>query len=134
MHRDLKPGNLALTKDCDLSILDFGLARSLERKDTGLTQYVMTRWYRSPEVIYWKIGNYSTQADIWSIGCIAAELMTGTPIFEGEDGILILFVLVQFEPSANSQYESIIRVTGSPSTELLEMVRTEKIVSSLGSD
>lgn len=44
-----------------MTVLDFGLARSLEGRNTGLTEYVMTRWYRSPEVIYWKIGSYSTQ-------------------------------------------------------------------------
>lgn len=61
MHRDLKPGNLALTDDCDLTVLDFGLARSLNDDDAPLSAYVMTRWYRSPEVIYWKIDSYDTQ-------------------------------------------------------------------------
>uniref|UniRef100_A0A1I8E9J7 Mitogen-activated protein kinase n=1 Tax=Wuchereria bancrofti TaxID=6293 RepID=A0A1I8E9J7_WUCBA len=62
MHRDLKPGNLALTDECDLSVLDFGLARSLNADDTVLSAYVITRWYRSPEVMYWKICSYDTQA------------------------------------------------------------------------
>lgn len=61
MHRDLKPGNLALTDECDLSVLDFGLARSLNADDTVLSAYVITRWYRSPEVMYWKICSYDTQ-------------------------------------------------------------------------
>ncbi|EPB76590.1 kinase domain protein [Ancylostoma ceylanicum] len=63
IHRDLKPGNLALTSDSDLTVLDFGMARSLERTETSLTQYVMTRWYRSPEVIYWNIDGYNEQAN-----------------------------------------------------------------------
>ncbi|PAV83698.1 hypothetical protein WR25_26617 [Diploscapter pachys] len=97
IHRDLKPGNLALTKDSDLTVLDFGLARSLEPRSPTLTQYVMTRWYRSPEVIYWNITNYDIQADIWSVGCIAAELMTGRPLFPGEDGIRILPFFILFQ-------------------------------------
>lgn len=61
IHRDLKPGNLAVTDECDLSVLDFGLARSLNTDDTVLSAYVITRWYRSPEVMYWKISSYDTQ-------------------------------------------------------------------------
>lgn len=64
MHRDLKPGNLALTDECDLSVLDFGLARSLNADDTVLSAYVITRWYRSPEVMYWKIRSYDTQGKL----------------------------------------------------------------------
>ncbi|VDP02953.1 unnamed protein product [Heligmosomoides polygyrus] len=67
IHRDLKPGNLALTCDSDLTVLDFGMARSLERSDTSLTQYVMTRWYRSPEVIYWNIDGYNEQGKVFRL-------------------------------------------------------------------
>ncbi|CAB3405896.1 unnamed protein product [Caenorhabditis bovis] len=108
IHRDLKPGNLALTVDCDLTVLDFGLARSLEKKDATLTQYVQTRWYRSPEVIYWNIDSYTTLADMWSVGCIAAELLTGIPLFPGED--------------VNMQYEMITQLCGSPDAELLDKI------------
>lgn len=105
MHRDLKPSNLALTESCDLTVLDFGLARTLENTSNSLTQYVMTRWYRSPEVIYWNIDSYNTQADIWSVGCIAAELFDGKPLFPGED--------------ANAQYAMITQLCGSPDEELV---------------
>merc|ERR1719316_1532809 len=55
LHRDLKPGNLLVNKNCDLKICDFGLARAIdpteEKKDLGLTEYVVTRWYRAPELL-----------------------------------------------------------------------------------
>lgn len=111
IHRDLKPGNLALTDDSDLMILDFGLARSLEKKDTTLTQYVQTRWYRSPEVIYWKIDSYTNLADMWSVGCIAAELLTGDPLFPGDD--------------VNAQYQRITQLCGSPDEELLTKIEND---------
>lgn len=107
----MKPGNLALTDDSDLMILDFGLARSLEKKDTSLTQYVQTRWYRSPEVIYWKIDSYTNLADMWSLGCIAAELLTGEPLFPGD------------EP--NAQYQRITQLCGSPDEELLTKIEND---------
>ncbi|CAD6192871.1 unnamed protein product [Caenorhabditis auriculariae] len=108
IHRDLKPGNLALTDDSDLTVLDFGLARSLENHESSLTQYVMTRWYRSPEVIYWNIDTYTSKADMWSVGCIAAELLTGEPLFPGDD--------------ASMQYARITLLCGSPDKELLDKI------------
>ncbi|EYC44851.1 hypothetical protein Y032_0447g1612 [Ancylostoma ceylanicum] len=121
IHRDLKPGNLALTSDSDLTVLDFGMARSLERTETSLTQYVMTRWYRSPEVIYWNIDGYNEQVDVWSVGCITAELMLGQPLFPGED--------------TNAQYEMITSLCGSPDEELMRKIEatspaTRRVVES----
>lgn len=84
IHRDLKPSNLLLNKNCDLKICDFGLARGLETGDPEniLTEYVVTRWYRAPEVIL-NASNYTKAIDIWSIGCILAELLGRTPLFPG---------------------------------------------------
>ena len=87
IHRDLKPSNLLLNSDCQLKICDFGLARSLastksQEKDVVLTEEVATRWYRAPEVL---LGSnfYDKSADVWSAGCILAEILTGKPIFPG---------------------------------------------------
>lgn len=84
IHRDLKPSNLLLNKNCDLKICDFGLARGLEPGETDgqLTEYVVTRWYRAPEVIL-NASNYTKALDVWSIGCIMAELLGRTPLFPG---------------------------------------------------
>uniref|UniRef100_A0A8C2Z8C5 mitogen-activated protein kinase n=1 Tax=Cyclopterus lumpus TaxID=8103 RepID=A0A8C2Z8C5_CYCLU len=73
IHRDLKPSNLAVNEDCELKILDFGLARHTDDEMTG---YVATRWYRAPEIMLnWM--HYNMTVDIWSVGCIMAELLTG---------------------------------------------------------
>ncbi|KAK7493369.1 hypothetical protein BaRGS_00015495 [Batillaria attramentaria] len=76
IHRDLKPSNIVVKSDCTLKILDFGLARTA---GTGfmMTPYVVTRYYRAPEVILGM--GYKANVDIWSVGCIMAELIRGTP-------------------------------------------------------
>ncbi len=83
IHRDLKPGNILLNKNCDLKICDLGLARGFEICD-NLTEYVVTRWYRAPEVIL-NASHYTKAIDIWSVGCIFAELLGRSPLFPGED-------------------------------------------------
>lgn len=87
LHRDLKPPNLLLNSNCDLRICDFGLARIAdpEYDHTGaLTEYVATRWYRAPEVMLNAKG-YSKSMDMWSIGCIVAEMLSNRPIFPGKN-------------------------------------------------
>ncbi|KAJ8791848.1 hypothetical protein J1605_020570 [Eschrichtius robustus] len=84
IHRDLKPSNLAVNEDCELRILDFGLARQADEEMTG---YVATRWYRAPEIMLnWM--HYNQTVDIWSVGCIMAELLQGKALFPGNDCIL----------------------------------------------
>ncbi|XP_046662174.1 mitogen-activated protein kinase 14 isoform X2 [Homalodisca vitripennis] len=83
IHRDLKPSNIAVNEDCELKILDFGLARPTENEMTG---YVATRWYRAPEIMLnWM--HYNQTVDIWSVGCIMAELLTGRTLFPGTDHV-----------------------------------------------
>ncbi|XP_041364623.1 stress-activated protein kinase JNK-like isoform X2 [Gigantopelta aegis] len=84
IHRDLKPSNIVVKSDCTLKILDFGLARTA---GTGfmMTPYVVTRYYRAPEVILGM--GYKSNVDIWSVGCIMAELIRGTVMFPGSDHI-----------------------------------------------
>lgn len=99
LHRDLKPSNLLVNSNCDLKICDFGLARGLHKdpgdpsslgsSDSGtllLTEYVVTRWYRAPEIML-ACHEYSYQIDVWSVGCILAELILRKPYFPGDDYI-----------------------------------------------
>jgi len=86
LHRDLKPRNLLVNSNCDLKICDFGLARAvvpdLKAKTGVMTDYVATRWYRAPELLLsWK--EYSNSVDVWSVGCIFAELLRRKPFLPG---------------------------------------------------
>lgn len=79
-----------MNEDCELKILDFGLARPAENEMTG---YVATRWYRAPEIMLnWM--HYNQTVDIWSVGCIMAELLTGRTLFPGNDRILLKMFLI----------------------------------------
>lgn len=85
LHRDLKPSNLLSNGDCLLTIADFGLART-QGLLGHMTEYVATRWYRAPEIILsWR--HYSQAVDVWSAGCIFAEMILKRPLFPGRDFI-----------------------------------------------
>ncbi|KAI0068416.1 mitogen activated protein kinase [Artomyces pyxidatus] len=91
VHRDLKPANLLVNANCDLKVCDFGLARSVKQsstqggKDIGMmTEYVATRWYRAPEIML-SFKMYTKAIDVWAVGCILAEMLTGRPLFPGRD-------------------------------------------------
>ncbi|KAG8873993.1 MAP kinase Pmk1 [Tulasnella sp. 332] len=93
LHRDLKPSNLLLNANCDLKVCDFGLARSslpppdssaANDASTFMTEYVATRWYRAPEVML-TFKEYTRAIDIWSIGCVLAEMLSGKALFPGRD-------------------------------------------------
>uniref|UniRef100_A0A1I7UEE7 mitogen-activated protein kinase n=1 Tax=Caenorhabditis tropicalis TaxID=1561998 RepID=A0A1I7UEE7_9PELO len=108
IHRDLKPSNIAVNEDCELKILDFGLAR---QTDSEMTGYVATRWYRAPEIMLnWM--HYTQTVDIWSVGCILAELITGKTLFPGSDHI--------------DQLTRIMSVTGTPDEEFLKKISSEE--------
>jgi len=88
LHRDLKPANLLVSKNCDLRISDFGLARRAANETDAkplMTEHVVTRWYRPPELMLSPDGKYTAAVDIWSIGCIFAELLGRTPLFPGKN-------------------------------------------------
>lgn len=84
IHRDLKPSNIVVKSDCSLKILDFGLARSAG-SNFMMTPYVVTRYYRAPEVILGM--GYSENVDCWSVGCIFGEMIQGQVMFPGVDHI-----------------------------------------------
>ncbi|XP_075625647.1 mitogen-activated protein kinase 1 [Balearica regulorum gibbericeps] len=110
LHRDLKPSNLLLNTTCDLKICDFGLARVADpdHDHTGfLTEYVATRWYRAPEIMLNSKG-YTKSIDIWSVGCILAEMLSNRPIFPGKHYL--------------DQLNHILGILGSPSQEDLNCI------------
>mmetsp|Transcript_16941 Transcript_16941/g.39632 ORF Transcript_16941/g.39632 Transcript_16941/m.39632 type:complete len:479 (-) Transcript_16941:717-2153(-) len=116
VHRDLKPRNLLVNSNCDLKICDFGLARIDHPEATSqvaaMTDYVATRWYRAPEVIMgWR--SYTKALDVWSVGCILAELVGRRPIFPGSD--------------SQNQLTLICEYLGKPSEALIGRVRNETI-------
>lgn len=86
VHRDLKPSNILVMKDCQLKICDFGLARGfgIHEDDPNLTDYVVTRWYRAPEVIL-TAHEYTKAIDVWAVGAILAEICGRKPLFPGKD-------------------------------------------------
>ncbi|XP_072573392.1 mitogen-activated protein kinase 9-like isoform X2 [Paramormyrops kingsleyae] len=110
IHRDLKPSNIVVKSDCTLKILDFGLARTA-CTNFMMTPYVVTRYYRAPEVILGM--KYKENVDIWSVGCIMGEMVKGGVIFQGTDHI--------------DQWNKVIEVLGTPSVDfmsrLMETVR-----------
>ena len=96
IHRDLKPSNLLVNANCDLALCDFGLSRGLaahDEPDLTLTEYVVTRWYRAPELLC-DVSNYGKGVDIWSIGCIFAEMICRRPFFQGQNPHNQLAVIV----------------------------------------
>jgi p38 MAP kinase len=104
IHRDLKTSNIAVNESCELRILDFGLARTEKEEMTG---YVATRWYRAPEIMLnWM--KYSNKADVWSVGCIMAELLTRQVTFPGNDHI--------------DQLNKILHLVGTPDDEFMHKI------------
>ncbi|XP_067301583.1 cyclin-dependent kinase-like 5 isoform X3 [Pseudorasbora parva] len=92
VHRDIKPENLLISSEDVLKLCDFGFARDLsEGTDANYTEYVATRWYRSPELLLG--APYGKAVDMWSVGCILGELSDGQPLFPGESEIDQLFTI-----------------------------------------
>ncbi|RKO83320.1 kinase-like domain-containing protein [Blyttiomyces helicus] len=128
LHRDLKPGetreacigvgigrNLLVNADCELKICDFGLARGFsdvpDNSAGFMTEYVATRWYRAPEIML-SFKSYTKAIDMWSVGCIFAELLGGKPLFKGRDYV--------------DQLNQILNVLGTPDDATLKRIGSER--------
>jgi len=104
-HRDIKPQNLLLDPDSGiLKLCDFGSAKHLVRGEPNVS-YICSRYYRAPELIFGAT-DYTTNIDVWSAGCVFAELMLGQPIFPGDSGV--------------DQLVEIIKVLGTPTREQIK--------------
>ncbi|XP_042512215.1 mitogen-activated protein kinase 3-like isoform X3 [Macadamia integrifolia] len=99
IHRDLKPSNLLLNSDCELKICDFGLAR-LTSENEFMTEYVVTRWYRAPELLL-NSSDYTAAIDVWSVGCIFMELMNRKTLFPGRDHMHQMNLLIELLGTPN---------------------------------
>ncbi|KAI0123115.1 serine/threonine-protein kinase [Xylariales sp. AK1849] len=86
LHRDIKPNNLLIAADGEVKLADFGLARNFSDPYKPMTSNVITRWYRPPELLY-GAKHYSGAVDIWSVGCVIAELALRTPFLPGDTEI-----------------------------------------------
>jgi serine/threonine protein kinase len=120
LHRDLKPSNILVTSSCDVKICDLGLARYVDyskatKKDGAggvdefveLTEYVVTRWYRSPEILLDGC-RYDKPSDLWSAGCILAELLGRKPLFPGS--------------STTNQLNKIFNILGTPDSAYVSRI------------
>lgn len=99
LHRDLKPQNLLINNMGELKLADFGLARAFGIPVRSYTHEVVTLWYRAPDVLMGS-RKYSTPVDIWSVGCIFAEMSNGTSLFTGRD--------------EQGQLQNIFKILGTP--------------------
>lgn len=97
LHRDLKPQNLLIDREGNLKLADFGLARAFGVPLRTYTHEVVTLWYRAPEIL---LGGrqYSTGVDMWSVGCIFAEMCTRKPLFPGDSEIDEIFKIFRYVP------------------------------------
>ncbi|KAN0063770.1 Cyclin-dependent kinase catalytic subunit [Thecaphora frezii] len=109
LHRDLKPQNLLIDKEGNLKLADFGLARAFGIPLRTYTHEVVTLWYRAPEVLLGS-RHYSTAIDMWSVGCIFAEMAMRSPLFPGDSEIDEIF--------------KIFRTLGTPTEEAWPGVRS----------
>ncbi|CAH2308080.1 mitogen-activated kinase 7 [Pelobates cultripes] len=116
LHRDLKPSNLLINENCELKIGDFGMARGLCTKPDEykyfMTEYVATRWYRAPELML-SLHEYTQAIDMWSVGCIFAEMLGRRQLFPGKNYI--------------HQLQLIMTVLGTPSSQVIRAIGAERV-------
>ncbi|KAF4671630.1 hypothetical protein FOL46_000127 [Perkinsus olseni] len=119
VHRDLKPRNLLVNFNCDLKICDFGLSKLILEDRDGFEKVPMTarsmctRWYRSPEISC-DCKDYGKPVDMWSVGCIFAEILTKKPLLPGE--------------SNSHQLELTLELTGVPSEDTIRKIGNDKLL------
>jgi cyclin-dependent kinase-like len=127
VHRDVKPENLLVNEQNKLKLCDFGFARVIKNTKEKLTDYVATRWYRSPELLI-TTGYYGPEVDYWAIGCIMGELADGDPLFPGENEIDQLNVIQKIIGRfADFQYEMFYSNPHFKNAKLLEVNRPETL-------
>ncbi|XP_078599530.1 uncharacterized protein LOC144874819 [Branchiostoma floridae x Branchiostoma japonicum] len=116
LHRDLKPSNLLVNENCELKIGDFGMARGVSSSPNDykafMTEYVATRWYRAPELML-SLNEYTFAIDVWSVGCIFAEMLGRKQLFPGKNYL--------------NQLNLIMSVLGTPPDSIIQSVTAERV-------
>ena len=114
-HRDIKPQNILIDPaDFTLKLCDFGCAKHLVKTESNIA-YICSRFYRPPELVVGAT-KYTTQVDVWSMGCVIAELVINKPIFQGK--------------SATDQLLQIMKILGTPTNEQLKAMNGKNINTS----
>lgn len=108
-HRDLQPGNILINQNCDLKICDLGLPRAQEPHKMS---YISTKCYRAPELLLTR-QTYDETIDVWSAGCIFAEMIQGKPLFEGRNYV--------------EQFCAITELLGTPDEHLLAKISSQSV-------
>ena len=109
VHRDIKPNNILLDDACQVRLCDFGLAREIRNKaDENKTEYVVTRYYRAPEIML-NSRKYDSAVDIWSVGCTFFELIEEEILFKSAETYIELLSLI-------------FNVLGTPEAEILDQI------------
>lgn len=102
INQDIKPGNILLSSRGDICLADFGSCKMFASPDRNMSVQACTLWYRAPELL-WGSLSYGSAADMWSIGCVMAELLLRRPLFQGDRELAML--------------QQMVAVLGSPSQE-----------------
>lgn len=141
VHRDIKPENLLINSPPDgcsgtaghLKLCDFGFARTLPKADQSITDYVSTRWYRTPELLL-GCTHYGKGVDMWAIGCIMAELIDGQPLFPGESDIDQLYIIQKLlGPLTSEQHDMFMRNPRFVGLKFPDMSKPETLERKYGS-
>uniref|UniRef100_A0A250XYX8 cyclin-dependent kinase n=1 Tax=Castor canadensis TaxID=51338 RepID=A0A250XYX8_CASCN len=108
IHRDVKPENILISKHSVIKLCDFGFARLLTGPSDYYTDYVATRWYRAPELL---VGDtkYGPSVDVWAVGCVFAELLTGQPLWPGKSDVDQLYLIIRTLGKLIPRHQSIFK-------------------------
>jgi serine/threonine protein kinase len=113
LHRDLKPSNILLSSNCDVQVCDFGLSAFNGSQDM-LAEYVVTRWYRAPEILL-SCSKYDNGIDVWSAGCIFAEILGRRPLFPGSDWTHVINLI--FKVVGSPSYATVMSMCSSDAAQ-----------------
>ena len=149
IHRDLKPANILIDKSAgtsppipdNIKIGDFGLARTFSLPVRPSSQEVVTLWYRAPEILLGSV-EYSTPIDVWSIGCIFAEMVTKKPLFSGDSDLDQLYRIFRILGTPNeSNWPGVTKLKDYRTTfpnwnenHLEKVVNTNNVLDAFGLD